>query len=184
MVSGVYEPRVRKVTGYQRGKADMSDVIVKIQPSVVRRIFAAIILCISGFVMINFAFSPTAQSILLKLTLICLGLVFLWQALVNFRATDAALFLKREGLFDEHGTLICSLSNIALVERSWFSFKPSNGFLLRLHEPQSRKWVPGFYWRMGRRLGVGGSISPAQTKEMSDKLVLLMQEKAMGIELL
>ncbi|MBL4751221.1 MAG: hypothetical protein JKX71_11700 [Amylibacter sp.] len=162
----------------------MSDVIVKIQPSVVRRIFAAIILCISGFVMINFAFSPTAQSILLKLTLICLGLVFLWQALVNFRATDAALFLKREGLFDEHGTLICSLSNIALVERSWFSFKPSNGFLLRLHEPQSRKWVPGFYWRMGRRLGVGGSISPAQTKEMSDKLVLLMQEKAMGIELL
>jgi hypothetical protein len=162
----------------------MTDVIVKIQPSIMRRMFAAIVLCLSGFVMINFAFSSATHSMLLKLILICLGLIFLWQAQVNFRTTDAAIVLKREGLFDAHGTLICSLSNIALVDRGWFSFRPSNGFLLRLHKPQSRKWVPGLYWCMGRRLGVGGSISPAQTKEMSDKILLLIQEKTLGMELL
>ena len=162
----------------------MTDVILKIQPNSMRRIVSFIMLTLCAFVMISFAFTSTANSLVLRLVLICLGTAAIWQAQAGFRQSNAALILKREGLFDEYDTLICNLSNIAKVDRGWFSFKPSNGFLLHLHEPLSRKWVPGLYWRMGRRLGVGGSLSPAQTKEMSDKILLLMQEKALDMELL
>ena len=162
----------------------MSDIILKIQPNLGRRIFSILVLCICAVVIMNNAFSNTMHSMVLKLTLFGLGVAFLWQAQASFRFANAALILKHDGLYDDQDNLICSLSNIALVDRGWFSLKPSNGFLLRLHEPQSRKWLPGLYWRFGRRLGVGGALSPVQTKEMSDKLILLMQEKKLGIALL
>jgi hypothetical protein len=162
----------------------MSDVIIKIQPSVARRLFGVVILCMAALVMLNFAIGGTAQSVVLRFVLFILGVAFLWQAQANFRFANAALILKREGLFDDRGELICSLSNISKVDRSWFSFKPSNGFLIRLHQPAVRRWSPGLYWQIGKYLGVGGSISPAQTKEMSDKLLLLMQEKVHNVELI
>lgn len=162
----------------------MSDVIMKIQPSTGRRLFGVVVLCLSAFVMLNFAFKEVTHSMVLKAILFGMGVVFLWQAQANLRFAKAALILKREGLFDDRGQLICALSNMVMIDRGWFSFKPSNGFLIRLRESENWKWSPGLYWRIGRRLGVGGSISPAQTKAMSDKLLLLMQEKALGMELL
>ncbi|MFK5996612.1 MAG: hypothetical protein QM492_00720 [Rhodobacterales bacterium] len=155
----------------------MSDVIIKIQPSAGRRLLAAVLLGISALILLGFIFRGTAQSGILKLVLFGFSMVFLWQMQANLRFGNAALILKREGLFDETGALICKLSNIATVDRSWFSFKPSNGFLLRLHNPMGWKWSPGLYWIMGRSFGVGGTVSLSQSKAMSDKLVLLMQEK-------
>jgi len=162
----------------------MSDIIVKIQPSPARRLFGVVILSLSALVMLNFAFAGATHSVAMKFTLFVMAVVFLWQAQANLRFGNASLILTREGLFDDKGTLICRLSNMTLIDRGWFSFKPSNGFLIRLREAEKWKWSPGIYWRIGRRLGVGGSISPSQTKEMSDKLVLLMQEKILGEKLL
>lgn len=162
----------------------MSNIILKIQPNLGRRIFSILLLCICAAVIMNIAFSDTMHSMPLKFILIGFGVAFLWQAQASFRFANAALILKHDGIYDDQDNLICDLSNIALVDRGWFSFKPSNGFLLRLHAPQSRKWSPGLYWCIGRRLGIGGALSPAQTKAMSDKLILLMQEKELGITLL
>ena len=109
----------------------MSDVIVKIQPSLGRRLFGIVVLCVSALVMFNFIFADITQSTMLKVILFVMSVIFLWQAQANLRFANAALILKREGLFDDQGEQICSLSNIAKVDRGWFSFKPSNGFLLR-----------------------------------------------------
>ncbi len=162
----------------------MPNSILKIQPSASRRIFSVLILSLSAGVMIYFAITDPEQSIVLKLILLFLAGIFLWQVQASLRFPNAALILKRDGLYDDQGELICRLSNIALVDRGWFSIKPSNGFLLRLHEKTSIKWLPGVYWRIGKRMGVGGAISPAQTKEFSDKLLLLQQETVTGFELL
>ncbi len=162
----------------------MTNYIVKIQPSASRRFFSIFILCLSAGVMIYFAITDPAQSIVLKLILLSLAGIFLWQVQANLRFPNAALLLKRDGLYDDQCEIICSLSNIALVDRGWFSIKPSNGFLLRLHEKASIKWLPGVYWRIGKRMGVGGAINPTQTKEFSDKLLLLQQEIVTGVELL
>jgi hypothetical protein len=161
----------------------MSDFIMKIQPSFSRRLFGVIILSVSALIMMNFVFTDAAQSAILKAILFGFSLVFLWQVQANLRFTKATLILTRDGLFDTDGGLVCSLSNIEKVDRGWLSFKPSNGFLLRLHEPMPSKWSPGLYWRIGRSLGVGGAISPAETKKMSDKIILLLQEKDLGVDL-
>jgi hypothetical protein len=162
----------------------MSDVIIKVQPSKSRRLFGVVVLCISALVMLNFIFADITQSAMLKVILLVMSVIFLWQAQANLRFANAALILKRDGLFDNQGQQICSLSNIAEVDRGWFSFKPSNGFLLRLHDSGGLKWSPGLYWRIGKYLGVGGAISPSQTKEMSDKILLLKQEIEQGVELI
>ena len=161
----------------------MPDVIVKIQPGKARRIFSAILLCLVALVMLNLVFTGSANSVVLKTILLSMSCVFLWQAQTSLRSADAALVLTRDGLFDGQGELICSISQIVSVDRGWFSLKPSNGFLIRLHEPAVRKWSPGLYWRIGTRLGVGGALSPAQTKELSDKLMLLVEERKLNVEL-
>ena len=161
----------------------MSDVILKIKPSAGRRIFGIIILCLVAVIMMNYAFGDKAQSIVLRFILLLMAVVFLWQAQANLRFIGAALILKREGLFDDQGALICSLSNINQIDRGWISFKPSNGLLVRMHKPMALKWSPGLYWRFGKSLGIGGMVSPVLTKEMSDKLLLLMQENVHNIEL-
>lgn len=162
----------------------MTDIIVKIQPSLSRRVFGIAVLCLAALVVLNFAITKTEHSMILKLILFGMGFVFLWQVQANLRFANAALILKRDGLFDDRGNLICSLSNIAKVDRGWFSFKPSNGFLLHLKKPAGKRWSPGLYWLINTRMGIGGAISPAQTKEMSDKLILLMEESRHGVELL
>ncbi len=162
----------------------MSDVIVKIQPSLGRRLFGVVILGLSALVMLNFIFADITQSAMLKVILFVMSVIFLWQAQANLRFANAALILKREGLFDDQGEQICSLSNIAKVDRGWFTFKPSNGFLLRLHDSEGLKWSPGLYWRIGKNLGVGGAVSPSQSKEMSDKILLLKQEIEHDVELI
>lgn len=162
----------------------MSDVIVKIQPSLSRRVFGVILLSLAALVLLNFAFAQATNSWMLRLLLFVMAAVFFWQAQANLRFKDAALVLTREGLFDGRGNLICSMSNIAKVDRGWFSFKPSNGFLLHLKEPMTTKWSPGLFWLIKTRMGVGGAISPSQTKEMSDKLILLIEESRHGVDLI
>lgn len=162
----------------------MSDVILKIQPTYSRRLFGMAILSIAAFVMFSFAFVETSQSALLKLILFLMGYAFLWQVVTTILMKNAALILSRDGLFDEQGRLVCALSNIAEIDKGVFSFKPSNGFLIRLHHSNGINWTPGLYWCVGKRIGIGGALNPSQTKELADKLLLLQQEASLGIDLL
>ena len=56
------------------------------------------------------------------------------------------------------------------VDRGLFAFKPSNGFVVVLSQGGWRGWAPGLWWRLGRRLGVGGVTSAAQAKAMAEIL--------------
>ena len=88
------------------------------------------------------------------------------------RATQYALILTDRALLEvdadgQPGRVLATLDGIAAVERGTFAMKPSNGFLLRLEQPAGRVWAPGLWWRMGRRIGVGGVLSAPQTKAMA-----------------
>ena len=94
------------------------------------------------------------------------------------RATSSSIELRRDGLYDQDGTLIARIDNIKRMDRGILAFKPSNGFILLLTEPMPRAWRPGLWWRFGRRVGVGGVTSAGMTKGMSEILSTLMPSEA------
>lgn len=164
-------------------KCAMDDVIASLEPSLGRRWFGALSLGALGVVLILAAFVQPPEIWWLKLLTPLLGILFIWQAQWNLRVTATGLFLTRKGLFDGQGTLICALYNMREVDRGVFAFKPSNGFLVRLVEPEPKGWAPGLYWRLGKRLGIGGATHPAQNKAMAEAIEMLIMERVMGPEL-
>ena len=160
----------------------MDDVIVKIEPSLGRRWFGAIALGALGVWMIWVTVSMPPEGWFLKLLVPLIGILFIWQAQWNLRVTKHGLYLTKQGLFDGQDQQVCALYNMAEVDRGVFAFKPSNGFLVRLHEPEPKSWAPGLYWRLGRRLGIGGATHPTQNKELAQAIEVLIMERALGPE--
>ena len=101
----------------------------------------------------------------------------LYAAWAMWQATGATIVLTREAVFEEGGRLIARIEDIAEVDRGLFAFKPSNGFLLRLKTPSARAWAPGLWWRMGRRVGIGGVTPGGQGRAMADILSALLLER-------
>ncbi len=102
------------------------------------------------------------------------GGLSLWLAERMWRATARQLELTRDGLRSSDGRMIAPLADVAAIERGVFAFKPSNGFLIRLHGKGPNAWQPGLWWRLGRRVGVGGVTPSSQAKVMAE----LMSELA------
>jgi hypothetical protein len=46
--------------------------------------------------------------------------------------------------------------------------------MLRLSDKAPRAWYPGLWWRMGRRVGIGGVTSAAQTKAMAEIIAAMI----------
>ncbi|WP_092061262.1 hypothetical protein [Poseidonocella pacifica] len=91
------------------------------------------------------------------------------------RATRNHVILRPEGLFDAQGREIARLDTIARVERGVFAFKPSNGFTIVTKVPQgANAWAPGLWWRLGRRIGIGGVTPSGQAKFMAEMIAELL----------
>lgn len=100
------------------------------------------------------------------------GVAALWAAWRVWCATASVITLSDAGLFDGQGRQIARLDDIASVDRGTFAFKPAGGFLIRLHHPAPPAWVPGMWWRRGRRIGIGGVTHPAMARAMADQIAL------------
>lgn len=93
------------------------------------------------------------------------------------RATEGVLILTEAGLFDGSGDCLAPFDDIRNVERGFLAFKPSNGFLVTTATKGPRRWHPGLYWRLGRRIGVGGVTSAAQTRIMADIIAARLAQR-------
>lgn len=102
----------------------------------------------------------------------------LWSAALTKSATSESIRLSPDGLYSSDGALIAELDNVAGVEFGLFAFKPSNGFALRLKRPMRSVWRPGLWWRIGRRVGVGGVTPRAEAKIMAENIAALLNERA------
>ena len=97
------------------------------------------------------------------------ALALAWTML---RARGQTLHWQQAGLCDGNGRVIAAREQIIAVDRGALALKPSNGFTLRLRDPQPRQWSPGLWWRFGRRVGVGGLASPGVAKALADRIAL------------
>lgn len=114
------------------------------------------------------------------LFLLAAGAAALWCAEKTRRATALGLRLTEQGLFDTSGRCIAAMGDIQEVDRGLFAFKPSNGFLLITESVQDNAWRPGLYWIIGRRIGVGGVVSRAQSKLMAEAITLTLARRREG----
>ena len=93
------------------------------------------------------------------------------------RATQVRIELTRDVLRDTEGETLARVDEIQAIDRGFLAFKPSNGFLVRTRTAGERTWRPGLWWRVGRRIGVGGVASAAEARAMADILAAILAER-------
>lgn len=152
------------------------DVLAAARASMGRRVLGLGCLGFLGLLLVYMAVvNPPALH--WQFLLIVLGAAAIWLADAMRRATASEVYLTEEAIRDADGTLIARLDEIVGLDRGFFAFKPSNGFLLTLKTAQGRVWRPGLWWRLGRRVGIGGMTPGHQTKMMSEILAAMMAQR-------
>lgn len=149
---------------------DPARVVARLYPSVPRRILAALMLGGLGGLLVWIAMAHPPQAFGWRLFLLGFGAATLWATVRMWQATALGLELTGEELRDSAGQRLAHLSQVRAVSRGVFAFKPSNGFLLTLDAPGPAAWAPGLWWRLGRRIGVGGVTSRNEGRFMAEVL--------------
>ena len=109
--------------------------------------------------------------------LIVVGLGCLFMLQYMWRATTVVLVLTEDALQEENGEVIARMDDIVRVDRGMLAMKPSNGFSLVLREKGPRRWRPGLWWRLGRKVAIGGVTSGAQTRPVADIIAIKIAER-------
>lgn len=145
------------------------EILATVEASQPRRWTGVAMLMIVGMLVVYMAMSsPMAPA--WKAFLIVVGVLALWMADRMRRATAYRLELTETELRSSEGITLARVEDVVSVERGMFAFKPSNGFLLTVSAKADRAWRPGIWWRLGRRIGIGGVTPASQTKMMSEIL--------------
>lgn len=154
--------------------SDKNEVLATVKASNGRRFLGLSSLGILGVLLIYIAFMKP-PSMGWQLFLLAIGTSALWIAEMMRRATASTIELTPTELRDSDGTVIALVADIEGMDRGFFAFKPSNGFLLKTKSSAgARVWRPGLWWRMGRRIGIGGMTPGSQTKFMSEIIATMM----------
>ena len=157
----------------ERPPAD-SEIIATLVPSPIRRYMGTGVMVALGIILFYVAQDDRNSSLVAALLFVGLGVVALLLAHRMHTASSNSLTLLAEELHSSDGSLVAKTDNIARVERGLFAFKPSNGFLIVLREPMPVAWHPGLWWRLGRRVGVGGVTPRAESKLMAERIHMLI----------
>ncbi len=151
------------------------EVLATIQASSARRWAGVVMLGTIGALVIYVALASPPE-LVWQVFLLVVGAASWWLAYRVWTATQDRIELTRSELRTGTGRVIAQVSEIEAVDRGVFAFKPSNGFLLRTRSKERNVWAPGLWWRLGRRVGVGGMTAAAETKFMSEMISVLLME--------
>ena len=156
----------------------MSDekVLARITASTPRRFLGVGMLVFLGGLLIYMAFAAP-PSLLWQACLLGFGAGSVWFAMVMYRATETELELTETELRDTAGIVLAYIADVQKVDRGAFALKPSNGFTLTMNRPQARCWRPGLWWRLGRRVAVGGVTSGALTRPVADVIATIIAQR-------
>ncbi len=151
----------------------MSDTeLARIKASGSRRVIGAGAMVGLGALMLYLAFVAPPENPLWLIFLIGCGLFALWVSQMLWQATAREIILTEQELIDSEGDVLARIDQIEKVDRGAFAMKPSNGFIIFLKEPMPRAWHPGLWWRLGKRVAIGGVTSGAETKPVADIITL------------
>ncbi|WP_291729517.1 hypothetical protein [Leisingera sp. F5] len=153
-----------------------NEILATIEASGGRRIMGTAMLGLTGCLLLYVAFAAPPSPAWLVF-LLAIGAAALWLAARMWQATVHRIELTAEELRCSNGQLIARVEDIEAIDRGFFAFKPSNGFLIRTGAHGSRIWMPGLWWRSGRRIGIGGVTPGSQGKAMSEILAAMLAQR-------
>ncbi|SHG79853.1 hypothetical protein [Marivita hallyeonensis] len=153
------------------------DIIAEVDPSGPRRWIGIGMMLSLGGLLLYIAFAQPPAAIGWQLFLIALGLFALWFAHRLQEATTRKLYLTETVLKDSDGRVLVQVDEIEKVDRGMLAVKPSKGFMLKLKNPAPRAWQPGLWWRLGRRVAVGGVTPGGQTRPMADIIAVMISKR-------
>lgn len=151
---------------------DNEEILARVEVSQARRYMGVATLVGLGAMLLYLSVVQPPAGLGWRAFLLVFGVLSLVLGLRMHAATALHLELTAEALRDSTGTVLARMDQIEGIDRGVFAFKPSNGFLLRLSSQQPRRWAPGLWWRLGRRVGVGGVTPGHQTKFMAEAIQL------------
>ena len=155
----------------------MSEILVRLEAAQSRRMFGVITMIGLGLTLLYIvAEHPPSKPISLA-SLMIIGVAFIWASTRLYRSTADVILLTREAITTESGRTLCRIDDIVNVDRGFFAFKPSNGFLIRVKTPTTRSWAPGMWWSFGKNIGIGGVTAPRQGKEMAAIIQMMLIER-------
>ncbi|MFC3616040.1 hypothetical protein ACFORG_20000 [Lutimaribacter marinistellae] len=152
------------------------EVLATVEASAPRRWLGVGMLVLMGALLIYVAFA-TPPALAFQVFLLIVGGLSLWLAQRMMQATAHRIELTETELRSSTGEVIAKVEDVEAMDRGVFAFKPSNGFLIRTRTPAANAWHPGLWWRMGRRIGIGGVTPGGQAKFMSEALAALVMER-------
>jgi hypothetical protein len=152
------------------------EVLATIEASSPRRVAGVAMLGSVGVLVIYVALASPPE-LVWQVFLLAVGASSLWLAYRVWMATQDRIELTASELRTGSGQVIARVDEIEAVDRGVFAFKPSNGFLVRTREKASNVWAPGLWWRLGRRVGVGGMTASADAKFMSEILSAMVLQR-------
>ncbi len=147
-----------------------TEVLATVMPSPIRRFSGLAILAFLGGMLVYVALVTPPQSFGLQAMLLGLGGVILWLAVKMHKATQHGIELTKTELRTTDGLVLVRLEDVDSVVRGSFTMKPSNGFSVLTKVAQTRGWAPGLWWRVGKRVGVGGVTGAGHTRFMAEIL--------------
>ena len=150
--------------------------LATLKPSPARRFMGVTLLAALGLILL-FTGYETFQMSLAGYALAGVGVLVLWAANRVRVSTQDSLELRETGLYSTDGSIVAEIGNVAQVELSLFALRPSGGFLIVLKSPMPKSWNPGLWWRLGRRVGIGGVTPRAEGKAMADAMATLVHKR-------
>lgn len=153
------------------------EILAEVRASAPRRWLGIMMLAALGGLVIYVALAAP-PALHWQVFLLATGVGALWMSERMRRATAHGLELTPTELRSTEGQRLALVSEVEGLERGFLAFKPSNGFMIRTRTSQPRTWRPGLWWRIGRRIGVGGVTPGGQTKAMAEILAAMMAQRS------
>ncbi len=154
----------------------VDQVMMRVRAAPARRALAVGVLYALGG-MLSYAALGQETKMGWALVLLVLALLTLLGGEALRRASALGLQLDDSGLSDSSGDVLARWDDIVAVDRGSFSLRPSNGFTLRLRHSGARAWKPGLWWRLGRRVGVGGVTDARPTRALAEAIALRLEQR-------
>jgi len=160
-------------------RKDQTHILMRLKPSPIRRVVGVVMLAGFGVMAAMAGFEMPATRLAWRIALPLAGLFLLWLSWRTWTTTARGLELTPEVLREsDGGRVLATVDQIESVDNSAIAlFKPAGGFVILLRTPAPRVWAPGLWWRLGRRVGVGGTTARVEAKAMASALSEMVRRR-------